>query len=324
LSRYGLSEDELVDLIMLSGYQLQLRDGDVDHRAVPITKFVHSVAEDLGLDDVTRCWYLYGNYTLHPHASEAFLLHLMRRQVIPEAPTANDLVKLSKSRKAAGIFAKIRKTAMKYGNYFKGDTVNLRRHIYKNRAPEQYRMLYIAHLDYTVVCDEVLKKYRYAPLDRKVEKNFSKQVFALQQAVYTTDLRESCRDVVSEYATLMEAMVIARCAKVKRTEAWYDEWEYEFKTLVSEYDDAIWRYPASQIADETLIGPRGDDFRHNVRAYIDTVENFMCRALPEKELHLSSLGLLPSIVDIEDSTGVSELKAEEREDIKEAFYIYLK
>lgn len=323
-TRVELSEDELVDLIMLSGYQLQIRKGHIDHRAVPLTKFVYSVAEDLGLDDVTRCWYLLGNFTVHPHASESFLLHLMGRQTIPGEPTANELVALSESKRASGIFAKISAVTKNYADYFEGETVELRRHIYKNKAPEQYRSLYLAHLEFTIACDNILDQYQFAPLDRKMEKKFSQRVFELQQALYATDLREQCRSIIIEHASLMEAMVISRCSKIKRVGDWYSDWHKEFKELDELYDNTAWKYPASQFAEETVVGPRAIEFKAKVRSYLATIDRYQDEHLPEIELRLSSKGLLPSLVEIEDSTGVSELKAEDREAIKDAFHIYLK
>jgi hypothetical protein len=288
-------ENELVDLILLALSQraraMNLHPVGWNTR---ISKTTFFVAKELDLP-ITRSWFKFGAHVWVDNATEDRLSQFMG--LTEQDPSINKTVEYAES-EGKSVFQQIQEVINDHEFILTSSTSEILDWMYLNEAPKEYRGVYRSHKK---VMDRIEKtldsiwkadaNYQYANAAKEIT-SFHEEMLCFQDRLDMTDL-------VVDTTSLLESLLIVyesnleNYGTLRKLAKFFDSLYHEF------YLADIWRFPASAITVETVVGENAESVRSVREAYLGKVESYR-DSLDDWTERAYTEGCYPSRLEIED------------------------
>lgn len=288
-------ENELVDLILLALWRCA-KEKNIHPPGwkTRISKTAFLVAEELNLP-ITRSWFMYGAYVWAENASEERFNQFLG--LSKPDPSINMTIHYAES-EGKSLFEDIQEVVHKHEFILTWPTTDVLDWLYLNEAPKEYRSLYKSH---KTVMDRIEKtldsiwkadaSYQYA--------NAAKEITEFHEQMLRFQDRPDMTDLVIDTTSLLESLLIVYESNLEN----YDTLRKLAKLLDTLYREFyladIWKFPASAITLETVVGENAESVKNVREAYLRRVESYrdMLDGWTEKAY---TEGCYPSRLEIED------------------------
>ncbi|MBN1677436.1 MAG: hypothetical protein JW880_02750 [Candidatus Thermoplasmatota archaeon] len=288
-------ENELVDLVLLA---LSRRAKAMDLRpagwSTRISKTTFFVAKELDLP-ITRSWFKFGAHVWADNATETRLCQFMG--LTEPDPSINMTIDYAKS-EGKSVFRQIQEVIDKHEFILTSSTSKILDWLYFNEAPKEYRGIYRSHKKVMDRIDKILDSIWQVDASCQYANAAEEITHFHEEMLYFQD-RQDMVDLVIDSTSLLESLLIHYESNLDN----YDPLKKLAKFLDSFYRGFyladVWKFPASAITLETVVGENADSVRIGLGGYLNRVEAYR-NELDDWTEKAYTEGCYPSKLEIED------------------------
>jgi len=294
----ALPEGVLTDLVLLGlGSSLTRRKYDLRYlSATRLMKMVFAVVERLDLP-VTRGWYQFGRFVYGLDAPQDRLLAFVGRTQSDDQSIATIRERVARpSDPIAVVYKRIYPESNRVVEEFGWrPTDDVVREQYSRDAPEPFRNLYQANWDFLELTKGIMGGLGLQTrLVGSLWEEYSETVSSLHIAISAFP-EATIRSLVTDYTSLLELLLV-KCDSL-RPES-HEQFSGFLRKVARVYNERVWRYPASWILRETVEGPRREEARRDMNAYLSSLPTFL-HEFDEYRNEAAASGFLPTAEEMD-------------------------
>jgi hypothetical protein len=288
-------QDKLVDLILLALSQRAKAMGlHPLGWSTRISKITFFVAKELDLP-ITRSWFKFGAHVWVDNATEDRLFQFMG--LIEADPSINETIEYARS-EAKSVFQEMQRIIDEHEFILTNSTSQILDWLYLNEAPEEYKGIYRSHKK---VMDRIEKtldsiwqadaSYQYA--------NAAKEITQFHEEMLYFQDQPDIIDLVIDATSLMESLLIVYESNLENYEVLRRLARFLDLLYHKFYLADIWKFPASAITLETVVGENADLVRNRLEGYLSRIDEYRGELDSWTEKAYDE-GCYPSRLEIED------------------------